>query len=289
MPVWQGLRDQVATLDEELERYRRSERDAATASEAAEAAGVTPIASRSPARALDNAGVRTAGNYCPSPKTTCLSRRDKRALTILYHGCVAVTQDLCCAGGFILEDHFDADITHHKHLAELLKSVAAETEALEHSGLQASHLRFLAEVRAMQLAASNAQVSSTADLAGQPARTQTPHNADAASHDPILHSGASHAGPYTSESAIRRVSSGLTAEGFLISLLEGTPGHNRIASALTAVVSFLLHGVLSMQPGSLQSSYATSALSFISAVHAAWPGEFGALGPILEILLEGLF
>ena len=221
------------------------------------------------------------------------------------------SQVLFCAGSPFLQDQPDADVTHHKHLAELLKSVAAETAALEHSSLQEEDVRFLAEVRAMQMAAaSSAQVNSTANLAGQPAGTQTPHSVDVASHGAILCSRCSQAatgespcsylqhpnephgtpqGSVIHRSAAQHAhSDGASAEGLPRSTLDHAPGCGGSASALTAVVDFLLHGVLSMQPGLLQTSYAGSALSYINAVQAAWTAECCALGPILDRLSSGL-
>ena len=187
--------------------------------------------------------------------------------------------------------------------------MAAETAGLERSGLQEEDIRFVAEVRAMQLAALSVPSNRAADLTEQLPETQTPHTDDAASHGLISRSRAPQAAmeqrtcsyqrytdachesahsPAIGESAAQHAYHG---QAFVLrsrNALESACESDSVAGALTAVVNFLLHGVLSMQPGLLQTSYAGSALSFITAVQAAWPGDSEALRPILDHLSSGV-
>lgn len=223
-----------------------------------------------------------------------------------------LSQELHCAGTTFLQHQPEADIAHHRHLADLLMSAAAESAALlELGGLQEKDIRFLAEVRAMQLAKPGAQGSSKAGLARQRGTTslctQTPDSVDAASHGLILCSTASHTAngkctrsyqqhpgePHGTaqgsvcQTAAQRTLCGQASEPRPHSALEHAHSCGSLASALTAVVDFLVHGVLSMQSCSLQSSYAGSALSFIHAAQAAWPGESYTLSSILDHLSSG--
>ncbi|CAL5222225.1 g4558 [Coccomyxa viridis] len=204
---------------------------------------------------------------------------------------------------------YQPDVTHHRHLADLLRSVAAETAALERSGLREEELRFLAEVRATQLAGLSVHSGTAADLTEQASEAQTPHADDAASHGLIScstapqaatgecacsyqqHTGTSHDSAHSSaisDGAAEHVLGCQALEQRSDSTLGSKRDCDSLASALTAVVDFLLHGVLSMQPSLLQSSYAGSALSFITAVQAACPGECKAMGSILDLLSSGL-
>jgi len=78
------------------------------------------------------------------------------------------------------------------------------------------------------------------------------------------------------------------AEELPCSALENAASRDSLKQALAAVGDFLLHGVLCMQPGALQTSYAVSALSFINAVQAARLGPCCAFVPILERLSSGV-
>ena len=167
----------------------------------------------------------------------------------------------------------------------------------------------MAEVCAMQLASLSVHSNRAADLTEQAPETHTSHTDGAANHGLTSCSKASQAavgectGSYQqctdashgsahssaiSEGAARQASHGQAFEQHSHSALERARDCDSLASALAAVVHFMLHGVLSMQPDLLQSSYAGSALSFITAVQAAWPGESSALGPILDRLSSGV-
>ena len=165
----------------------------------------------------------------------------------------------------------------------------------------------------MQLAQVRVQGSSTAGVARQPATTglctHTPHSTHTASHGLNLcsrasqtaegertcshqqHPGDTHGtsqGSTISESAAQHALCGQAPERFSHSALERARSCDSLASALTAVVDFLLHGVLDMQPCSLQRSYAGSAFSFIHAIQPAWPGESHILASVLDRLSSGL-
>ena len=167
----------------------------------------------------------------------------------------------------------------------------------------------MAEVCVMQLASSTVHSNRAADLREHAPETEITHTDGAASHGLTSCSRASQAavgectGSYQqctdashgsahssaiNESAARHASHGQAFEQHSHSALESARDCDSLASALAAVVHFMLHGVLSMQPGLLQTSYAGSALSFITAVQAAWPGESCALGPILDRLSSGV-
>ena len=102
------------------------------------------------------------------------------------------------------------------------------------------------------------------------------------------HSAA--AGLYNSSSTAQHAANGnALAEDLPHSALENAASYDSLSHALAAVGHFLLHGVLCMQPGALQTSYVVSALSFINAVQPAQLGPWCAFGPILERLSSGVF
>ncbi len=161
----------------------------------------------------------------------------------------------------------------------------------------------------MQLAGLSVHSGTAADLTEQASKAQTPHADDAASHGLIScsrapqaargertrsyqqHTGTSHDSAHSSaisDGAGEHVLGCQALEQRSDSTLGSKRDCDSLASALTAVVDFLLHGVLSMQPGLLQSSYAGSALSFITAVQAACLGECEAMGSILDRLSSGV-
>ena len=204
-----------------------------------------------------------------------------------------------------MQDGADAEVTDYKHLARLLQSVAAEAATLEHSGLQEEDIAFAAEVCAMQLTIWGKKGS----LAGQPAKAQAPNSVLAATGSPTLSCKATSASMVETPSrqqpsnkpkaaACSLGISTSTAQQLSPSQIcnnqlphraaDHTQECDSLARALAAAVGFLLHGVLCMQAGMLQTLYAERVFSLINALQNAWPGEPGALEPVLDHLASGL-
>ena len=103
MSIWQRLKDQVATLDRELEQYRLREREKAAANEvkesvvSPEAAGPVPLACSAPVRTVHIADMRAAGKHFSSEDTYFLSTGQPDMIS-LNTACIDLTDTSWCRG-----------------------------------------------------------------------------------------------------------------------------------------------------------------------------------------------
>jgi hypothetical protein len=195
----------------------------------------------------------------------------------------------------------------HKTTDDILTVVAGGAEALQQLGMQQEDVRFFAEVCAIQAAGQSAHSSSTE---GHPASSlvhsaSTLNSTPSASpteaalpstRDPCSHSVRNSGRPCIKGRCLG--SSGCsTAQPVGLEQSRGGKGaqsHLALADsckslgqAVGRVVDFLLHAVLPMQLGTLQTSYAVSALSFISTAVAAQDTQCSAFQAALERLSSG--
>ena len=199
-------------------------------------------------------------------------------------------------------------LTNHTTTHDILSVVARGAEALQQLGMQPEDVRFFAEVCAIQAARHSAHSGSRA---GHPASNLVPsastdNSSPSASpseaallmntRDPCTHSLQD---PGTLCVTGRCVGSSSCSTAQPLGLeqpLAGKGAQSNLAlagireslgQAIGTVAEFLLHAVLPMQPGTLQTSYAVSALSFISTADAAQDGHCSAFQAPLERLSSG--
>ena len=199
-------------------------------------------------------------------------------------------------------------LTDHKTTDDILTVVAGGAEALHQLGMQPEDVRFLAEVCAIQAAGQSAHNSSTegrpasslvhsaSTLNSIPSASPTEAALLMSTRDPCSHSLRSVGRPCIKG---RCLGSGGCSTAQPVGLEqsrggEGAQGHFALADsckslgqAVGRVVEFLLHAVLPMQLGALQTSYAVSALSFISTAAAAQDRHCSAFQAALERLSSG--